>query len=130
MTTKKTYKSVSEKAASILSNSSMQIVCKLGDIMAERGLNQTEVAFLTGLRQATINSIIHNKNATINKEHSMVLMKTLKLTSLTELYDIVIEEDELKELEEEKAIVEANGLTPEQEQQLGTYKRNLKADTE
>ncbi|MCS0827422.1 helix-turn-helix transcriptional regulator [Cytobacillus firmus] len=125
---KKTHKALSEKATSILTNSSVKVICKLGQIMADRSINQTELATLTGLRQATINAIVHNTNYTINKEHLMILMLVLKLDKITDLYEVVFDdEEELKQLQEDKHYNEMNGLLPEQEQELALLRANKKA---
>ena len=125
MSTYKRWKALAnETAVNILQGSSLEIVCKLGDIMAARGINQTELSTLTGIRQATINDIIHNKKLTINKEHTKILMLTLKLTDLSQLYEVRFSDLEEKErLLGESKEVEDRGLTEAQEDILAEHRK-------
>lgn len=127
MTKKQSHKALSDKSLGILKGTTMKFVCKLGNIMADRGLNQTELAYLTGLRQATINSIIHNTNYTINKEHTLILMKVLKVKTLMDLYEIVFdnEEEELQHAKDSDYCL-LNGLMPEYDRELEERRNALK----
>ena len=113
-----------ETAVSLLEGSSIEIVCKLGELMNDRGLNQTELSRLTGIRQATINDIIHDRKHTMNKEHTMILMLVLKLTDINQLYEV-----RFNDIEEEIAIKKAhdyatlNGITEEQENILAEHRK-------
>ena len=102
--TYKSYKAINDTTSEILENSSARIECKLDKILHERGINQTALSLMTGIRYASINDLLHNRRHTINKNHLLAIMLTLKLTSIEDLYEIVFDDEEEKKrlLEERK----------------------------
>ncbi|MFD9628635.1 helix-turn-helix domain-containing protein [Peribacillus muralis] len=113
-----------ETAIRLLEGSSIEIVCKLGELMTDRGINQTELSRLTGIRQATINDIIHDKKHTMNKEHTMILMLVLKLTDINQLYEVKFNDiEEEVALKKERDYATLNGLTDEQERILSEHRK-------
>ena len=102
MGTLKTHKAVNETTQNLIDSSSIRLVSKLGDILAERRITQTELSEVTGIRHASINEMLHDKKKTINKQHLMAIMVALKLKDITDLYEVVFDDE--RELERLKAI--------------------------
>ena len=123
--TYKSYKAINDVTSEILENSSARIECKLDEILHARGMNQTDLSLLTGIRYPSINDLLHNRRHTINKNHLLAIMLTLKLTSIEDLYEIVFDdEEEKKRLEDERIDADALGLLPEQRHLLEERKKD------
>lgn len=110
----KTHKSISDTTKAIIENSSITLNCKLGSILQARGINQTELSLLTGIRQPSINDIIHQKKNTINIQHLLAIMLTLKLTDLSDMYEIELDYAEETKLKDERNMSEMLGILQEQ----------------
>jgi putative transcriptional regulator len=61
---------------------------KLGEILRERGITQTEFAKKTGLRQATISELVCNTRTIINKTHLSAVMNALDLTDVNDILEV------------------------------------------
>lgn len=63
---------------------------KLADRMRERNLSVRKLSALSGLRLATISSLMNGKKGSINLQHILILMAVLRLDNITDLVDIRI----------------------------------------
>lgn len=61
---------------------------KLADRMEERGLTVRQLAEISGLRLATISDIMNGNRSSINYQHIIVLMMSLRITKLSDLIEI------------------------------------------
>ena len=60
---------------------------KLKEVMEERGLTQSKLAEMTGIRQAAISEIVNNRRDTINKAHLEAICKALEITSFDDILE-------------------------------------------
>jgi len=65
---------------------------KIKDLLADRGMSQSELAEITGLRRATISEMAQNSRTVINKVHLAKVMDALDVNDLAEILELVIEE--------------------------------------
>ena len=72
--------------------------CKLKKILLDRGISQKEFSKMSKLREATISDICNNKGISINKKHTIKIMKALGLTKLNDLIDIVVYEESIRRI--------------------------------
>ena len=123
--TYKSYKAINDTTSGILEASSARIECKLGEILHERGINQTDLSILTGIRYSSINDLLHNRRHSINKNHLLAIMLTLKLTSIEDMYEVVFDDEAEKErLQDERIDADALGLLPEQRKIIDEHKKD------
>ena len=66
----------------------MHIRNHLKDILKERNMTQIELSQATGLRPATINSIVRNNISIINYEHTEKIATALGIHNLNDLYSL------------------------------------------
>lgn len=67
---------------------SIRFVSKLDDSLEARGLTQTKLSAITGLRPATISELISGNRSAITKAHFLTVMIALRITDIRELIDI------------------------------------------
>jgi putative transcriptional regulator len=70
---------------------------KLGEILASRGITQTEFAKKTGLRQATISELANNTRTIINKNHLSIVMDALNLVDMNDIIELRVIEKDIEE---------------------------------
>jgi predicted XRE-type DNA-binding protein len=122
----KTHKTISDTTADLINSVSIRLVCKLGKILEDIGMSQTELSYLTGIRTASINEMIHNKKNTINKQHALAVMVALNLTNFSDLYEVVFDNPADKEkLDKKREEMERLGLTEEQARIINERKKEL-----
>lgn len=66
-----------------------EIKIKLAEILKERGLTQTRLAEISGVRQASISSMVRNNTAMLSLEMMAKIMKALEINSVDELLEYV-----------------------------------------
>lgn len=83
----------------------------MDEALEARGLTQTKLASITGLRPATISELVNGERSAITKAHFLTLMIALRITDITELLDIEFDEEttskfkkEAQQWKEEKSI--------------------------
>lgn len=120
----RTHKAVNSRTREVLDSSSLKIECKLGEILEQQGITQTELELLTGVRQASINDMIYDRKKTINKEHLLAVMIALNITDITKIYKVSFDDsEEYEEKLEKEEYFFKNGLSPEQEDLLAKLKK-------
>jgi transcriptional regulator with XRE-family HTH domain len=67
---------------------SIRFISKLDDALQARGLTQTKLSAITGLRPATISELISGERSAITKAHFLTVMIALRITDIRELIDI------------------------------------------
>jgi predicted transcriptional regulator len=119
-------KSLNERSIEWLEKSPATVIrCRLGEILGNRGMTQTELSLLTGLRQASISDLVHNRKTTLNTQHLLVIMLALDITDLSEMIEIVMSEEVKKEIDERRDSYEGLGLSAEQRAIIEERKRGL-----
>ena len=66
----------------------MELLCKLNQIMIDRGLSQSELIRRSGLTARTLRELQKSTFDRIDKRTIIKLMQSLDLHKLTELFDI------------------------------------------
>jgi putative transcriptional regulator len=66
---------------------------KLKQILEKRGIQQKELAQMTGLREATISELVNDSRSAYNKNHILKIMEVLKISDLSELLEVRSIED-------------------------------------
>lgn len=70
---------------------SIRFVFKLDDALEARGITQSKLAAITGLRQATISELISGEKSSITKAHLLTIMIALRITDIKELIDVELD---------------------------------------
>lgn len=96
------HKNTSDTIIDILSSvNGITIESNLGKVMNDRGVTQRRLALLTGLRQATISDLVNGKNIQINKSHLIAIMIVLRVTDITELFNIKFTQEVTEQFQQE-----------------------------
>lgn len=66
----------------------IEIRFKLDDRLKERGMTLRDLNEICGLRLATISDIINGNKSTINFQHLIAIMIVLRITDITEIFEI------------------------------------------
>ncbi|MGG1678439.1 helix-turn-helix domain-containing protein [Neobacillus sp. NRS-1170] len=61
---------------------------KLKELLERKGLQQKELAQMTGLREATISELVNDTRGAYNKNHLLTIMEALNLTELSDLLEV------------------------------------------
>jgi transcriptional regulator with XRE-family HTH domain len=126
MEKRSSYKSVNSFTKNLIDSANVDLEINLGEVLSNRGISQTELSILTGLRQASINDLIHNRKNSINKYHLLAIMVVLNITDLTELISVKFNDESIKsDMDESRKISEGLGLTPDQEEFIRERKKEL-----
>ena len=65
------------------------MVCYLPDLMASRGINQKDLAIVTGLSPTTISKLYRNQIDRFDRKTLLILLDYFQCDSLSELLEIV-----------------------------------------
>ena len=65
------------------------MVCRLSDLMASRGINQKDLAVVTGLSPTTISKLYRNQIDRFDRKTLLILLDYFQCDSLSELLEIV-----------------------------------------
>ena len=65
------------------------IEVKLKKIIDERGISQKQLSEMTGIRPNAISEIVNNQRSTINREQMAVICKTLDITDMNEIFEVM-----------------------------------------
>lgn len=102
----------------------IEYISKLEDILQSRGLTQKDLSELTGLPISAITDWVGGKSSTLNKVHILSLMNALKLTDVTELFEIRLPEDKVKQFKADSEYWNKHKKFPESVKEL--YMSNVK----
>ncbi|MFN6486363.1 MAG: helix-turn-helix domain-containing protein [Nostoc sp. DedQUE03] len=72
----------------------MKVICKLSELIKQKGVDQKTVALATGLSTTTVGKMYRSHFDRIDNRTVTVLCKYFGLKSINELIDIVWEEDD------------------------------------
>lgn len=72
--------------------SGAHFVVKIDELLKERGITQKQLAQMTGMRVGTISDIVNGKGSSINKAQLFSLMAALKVTRMSDIYEVVLPE--------------------------------------
>ena len=119
------HKNTSDTIIDILNSvKGITIESNLGKVMEERGISQKNLALLTGLRQATISDLINGKNIQINKAHIIALMIVLRITDITEIFNIKFTQELTTQFEQESKTWKESKTVPESVLRLALHSIN------
>lgn len=68
----------------------LKLRIRLKEVLEERGINQTELADLSGVRRPSISEFATDARTTINKKQLLKIMEALNITDIRELLEIVV----------------------------------------
>ncbi|WP_370295723.1 helix-turn-helix domain-containing protein [Rossellomorea marisflavi] len=77
--------------------SGAHFVVKIDELLKERGITQKQLAQMTGMRVGTISDIVNGKGSSINKAQLFSLMAALKVTRMSDIYEVVLPEEKRKD---------------------------------
>ncbi|WP_430494232.1 helix-turn-helix domain-containing protein [Rossellomorea marisflavi] len=72
-------------------------VVKIDELLKERGITQKQLAQMTGMRVGTISDIVNGKGSSINKAQLFSIMVALKVTRMSDIYEVVLPEEKRKD---------------------------------
>lgn len=93
---------LSDTVTNILNSvSDIRVTSRLDDALAERGLSQSKLSMMTGIRQASISALATGENSSMNKLHLVAVMIALRITDIREIFDIQFDEATTKKFKEQ-----------------------------
>lgn len=66
----------------------MRLVSRIGDALDARGMTQSKLATITGLRNGTISELVNGTRLALTKTHIACVMIALRITDIREIIDI------------------------------------------
>ncbi|MCP8970144.1 helix-turn-helix domain-containing protein [Ectobacillus ponti] len=63
---------------------------KIRELLARRGMNQKDLALVTGLREATISEMVNDTRTSYNKKNLLRIMEALKVTDISEILEVIV----------------------------------------
>lgn len=66
-------------------------VIKIDELLKERNITQKDLAQMTGMRVGTISEIVNGKGISLNKVQIFAIMVALRVTNLSDIYEIRLE---------------------------------------
>lgn len=103
-----------------------RIECNLATILEDRSFSMNDLSKVTGLRVGTISEIANMKRSTINIPHLIVIAQALRITDLTELYELKMSEETYDKFIQDKIEIELQGKLFEQVDYLKALKTQKK----
>jgi DNA-binding Xre family transcriptional regulator len=76
-------------------------VVKIDDLLAERKLTQKDLAQMTGMRVGTISELVNGKGISLNKVQIFAVMVALRVTNVSDIYEVRLPDDLAKQFEAE-----------------------------
>lgn len=70
-----------------------RIEVRLNEVLRSRGITQTELMRISGVRQASISELANNMRTAINREHLEKIADALEIDDINELITIVSDSD-------------------------------------
>jgi DNA-binding Xre family transcriptional regulator len=77
-------------------------VIKVDDLLHERGITQKDLAQMTGMRVGTISELVNGKGISINKVQLFAIMVALRVTKLSDIYEIRLPDDQEQQFSSER----------------------------
>lgn len=78
------------------------MVSKLDDCLKMRGLSQKDFSLMTGIRIGTVSDMVNGKGVSFNKVRIMATMSALRITDISDLFDIYIPEETKAKFDRER----------------------------
>jgi len=69
----------------------LEVRLKLKKILTDRRITQKELSQKTGLRQNAISEMVNNQRSTINREQLALICKTLEITDMNEIFELILD---------------------------------------
>lgn len=115
--TKTAHNCLNENLENVLrycESNEIYFVYKLEDRLKERGMSLRECSSLTGLRLETLSNLMNGKKSTLNIHHILILMVALRITDMSELFEVVFPEPIKEQLDNEQVEWVQEGQAPSQ----------------
>jgi DNA-binding Xre family transcriptional regulator len=90
----------------------------LSERLADMGLNLSELSLLTGIRYASLNELKNGKKVTLNLQHLIAIMITLRVKSFDSLFTLVFEEKDKEDLFDKEALEYLEKGIPDEKREL------------
>lgn len=78
-------------------------IIKIDDLVRSRGITQKQLAQMTGMRVGTISLLANGKGISINKVQLLSLMVALRVTKMSDIYEIRLPDDMKQQYEADSA---------------------------
>lgn len=107
-------KATSDTLKEVILADDMEFVYKIDYWLEKRGLLVVDLAAATGIRIATINDYAKNtlKNQTINIAHMFAIMAALRLTDISDLFEVKMSLQTKKKYQEDARAWTEDGIIP------------------
>lgn len=66
----------------------MELTVKLKELLDARGINQKQLAEMTGLTTTVISEIATNRRTVVNREQIAKIIQTLEITDMNEIFEL------------------------------------------
>lgn len=76
-------------------------VVKIDDLLKERNITQKDLAQMTGMRVGTVSELVNGKGISLNKVQLFAVMVALRVTDISEIYEIRLPDDLDKQFQSE-----------------------------
>jgi len=106
----------------------LEFVFKIDDLLETRGLTQRDLSDLTGIPIGAVTDWVGGKSGTINKVHLMSLLNALRVTDISELFEVKLPEDTEKQFKKDAKEWTKNQDMPESVKDI--YKNNMQIKME
>ena len=117
--------STKDMVTSVFEGLNIKFVVKLDEALEKRGLNQTQLALLLGLRPGTVSDFIRGNKSALNKVHLAAIMTVLRITDIKEIIDIEFDLPTITRFQEESTEWIEHDIIPQDV--LGIFDKNIKA---
>lgn len=104
----------------------IELKCKLLEIMQDRGLTFLELSELTGIKGAALSDFAKLNRSSISVTHIIILMSVLRLTDLSELFEVDMSLETSEVFAEDRKYIDVMGTTKQQATVLELYRENKK----
>jgi len=81
----------------------VKYVFKLDDALHARGMNQKQLAQMTGMRIGTVSYLVNGQGISINKIQLLAVMSALRITDLNDLLEIQFPPDVIEKYAEDRS---------------------------
>ncbi|GAF13078.1 hypothetical protein JCM19046_124 [Bacillus sp. JCM 19046] len=93
------------------------VIIHLHDVLKQRGLTISDLHRMTGIRIASLSELANARKYSVNIIHLVLIMQALRITDVTELFEVRFSAETKAEWAEEMAHY-VSGLTKQQEDEV------------
>lgn len=104
-----------------------ELIIKIDDLLKDRGITQKDLALMTGMRVGTISDMVNGKGISFNKVQLLAVMVALRVTDISELFEIRLPDDIKEQFEKEATEWKADKEMPISVKEM--YRENILKQT-